>query len=746
MRFVNPEANLQEILEEKPKKKFPRFFDFSVLILFSLIISFVLSFQKSYILPDLKLNEIAKEDIIAPFDFETVDIKATEAKKKEASEKVNPVYLLDSYKYAFVEKKIKDIFSLGRDFLLRGDVKKEKLAVELLKDGIKNVFEVDINPNILRYFVREKFDSTLEQTILNILKNAYDKGIFLTKTSAHNRNGEITIVAEDGKWKDTNMDEVLDFMSFKKYIEDLAIKNGLRNDSAKNIAEFCSFFISPNLIYDEGLTEQRKKDEAEKVYPVMMKIFKGKAIIRKGEKVTPEVLGLVNALKSQIGAPLPVQKFLLFFLIITSGFIIATPFYLLFSNQELSCRKSQVIFLSIITIEIILLKLFLFLIETSKYKESLTFAFPAFLAPLLISFLLDRKSAIFFTVISVIPLTILYLESPDLILYILLTSFLASTGANIYGKIERYSIIKVITFIILPFNAILITALVGLKGNFSSITYMIGGMLAGAILSIILAPILIPLIEVSFGILTQMRLSELSNSEHPLLKRMAIEAPGTYHHSLMVASLAEQAARVIGANYNLVRVSALFHDAGKLEEPQYFIENQEKDFNIHDKLTPEKSSSIIINHVSKGIEILKKAKIPSVIREIVQQHHGESLIAPFYQKAVSEVSKKGIMPQESLFRYQGPKPQTKEASILMLADSVEAAFKSLSEWDPEKISKMIDEIITRFLEDGQLDESGLTIKDLYLIANSFFRTFIKFYKQRIPYPGFEFQKATLQVQ
>ncbi len=746
MNLVDPDFNLQEIFEEKPRKNFPKVFDFLILILFSLLISIMISFQKSYLIPELKLNEIAKEDIIAPFDFETVDVKATEAKKEEASRLVNPVYLLDSYKYTFIERKIKDIFALGRDFLLRGEVKKERLAVELLRDGIKNLFEVEVNLEILKFLVKEKFNFTLEQTILNILRNAYDRGTFLTKMSAYNREGEITVITKDGKLKDVKIEEVLDFMSFKKYTEELAIQNGLREDSAKNIAEFCAIFISPNLVYDEALTEQRKRESAERVYPVIMKISKGKAIVRKGDKVAPEVIELLSLMKKKASVPLPLPKFLLYFLIILAGLIIAFPFYRIFQIHELSPRKIQILFLSMLFLDIFLLKFSYFFLENSKYKEWLPFAFPFFLAPLLISFLLDRKFAIFFTVLSIVSLAIFYPESPELILYAVLSSFLASTGGNIYGKIERYSIIKVIAIIILPFNAFLIFTLTALKGNFSSIFNLIGGMLSGVIFSIILAPILIPLLELTFGILTEMRLSELGNSEHPLLKRMAIEAPGTYHHSLMVASLAEQASRAIGANYNLVKVSALFHDAGKLEEPQYFIENQEKDFNIHDKLSPEKSSSIIINHISKGIEILKRVKIPSVIREIVQQHHGESLITPFYQKAISEMSKKGGMPQESLFRYQGPKPQTKEASILMLADAVEAAFKSLPEWDPETIGKMIDEIITRFLDDGQLDDSGLTIKDLYLIANSFYRTFIRFYKQRLPYPGFQFQKESLSIQ
>jgi len=746
VNLVEPDLPIQEIFEEKKERNFPKIIDFSILIIFSLLISIVLSFQKSYLIPELKLNETAKEDVIAPFDFETIDAKATKAKKEEASKLVNPVYLLDSYKYTFIESKIKDIFALGRDFLLRGEVKKERLAVDLLKDGIKNLFEIEINPEILKFLVREKFDFALEQTVLNILRNAYERGIFLTKMSVYNREGEIAIVTKDGKLKDVKVDEVLDFMSFKKYTEELAIQNGLREDSAKKITEFCSLFISPNLVYDEALTEQRKREETERIYPVIMKIPKGKIILRKGDKVTPEVLEMLSVLKKKIGVPLPFHKFLLYFLIVISGFVIALPFYRLFQIYELSPRKIQILFLSLLFFEIFLLKSSLLFLENSKYKEWLPFSFPFFLAPLLISYLLDRKFAIFFTVLSIVPLAIFYFESSDILLYAFLTSFLSSTGANIYRKVERYSIIKVLTFIILPFNSLLILILTTLKGNFSGILPLQGGMLSGVIFSLILAPLLIPLLEITFGILTEMRLVELGNSEHPLLKRMAIEAPGTYHHSLIVASLAEQAARAIGANYNLVKVSALFHDAGKIEEPQYFIENQEKDFNIHDKLTPEKSSSIIINHISKGVEILKKVKIPSIIRELVQQHHGESLIAPFYQKALLEMSKKEAKPQESLFRYQGPKPQTKEASILMLADAVEAASKSLPDWDPEKIRKMIDEIITKFLDDGQLDDSGLTIKDLYLIANSFYWTFIRFYKQRVPYPGFQFQKESLPIQ
>ncbi|MGQ9618439.1 MAG: HDIG domain-containing metalloprotein, partial [Candidatus Aminicenantia bacterium] len=483
-----------------------------------------------------------------------------------------------------------------------------------------------------------------------------------------------------------------------------------------------------------------------KVYTILIKVSIGKIILKKGEKVSQEDFQIISALKKKIGVPLPFQRFLFYFFVILSGFLMALPFYRIFSFFDISPRKRHLLFLTLIFFEIFILKLFSYFSDGLKHKDLLTFAVPFFLFSLLISYLLDRKAGIFFTFLNIIPLTIFYLEKPKLILYAILSSFLASAGVNIYSRVERYSIIKFIILKILPFNAFLIFILSWAGNNFSDFIYMLGGMFLGIVFSLIFAPILIPALEISFGILSEIRLAELGNSEHPLLKKMAIEAPGTYHHSLMVSNLAEHAVRAIGANYHLARVSALFHDMGKLDEPSYFIENQEKDFNIHDRLSPEKSSSIIINHISKGIEILKKARIPSLIREIVQQHHGESLIALFYHKALSETESKGGTPHESLFRYPGPKPQSKEAGILMLSDAVEAASKSLSEWNPETIKKMINEIITRFFEDGQLDESELTIKDLYVVASSFYNTFIKFYKQRIPYPGFEFQKDQLPIQ
>ncbi len=746
MRFVSSEVNVQEIFEEKKRRNFPKIFDFLILIFFAIFLGAIISFQKSYIVPALEPDEISDVDVVAPFDFEAIDKVATQEKIEEEANLVNPVYLLDYYKFSLTERKIKDIFALGRDFLLRGEVKGEKLAVQLLRDGIRNVFEVEINPELLKFLIKEKFDFEIEDTILSVLKRAYDKGIFLTKTSAPNRNGMISIISKDGKLKNINVDEALDLVTFKKFIENAASSGGLEPFEVKNISEFCSLFIAPNLIYDEALTEQKRKEAQERVFPVVMRIPKGKVIVKKGEKVTQKEAEIISLLRKRIGVPFSFSNFLFCFMMILPGGIIAFPFYNLFPFFEVSSRKRHILFLALIFLEVFLIKSFSFLAEGSKYKESLNFAFPYFLFPLLISYLLDRKSAFFFTFLSIIPLSVLYFEKPEIIIYALLTSFLASAGANIYSKVERYSIMKVMILIILPFNALLIFLLSYAKNNLSSIFPILLGMLSGVVFSLIFAPILIPLLEITFGILTEMRLAELTNSEHPLLKRMAMEAPGTYHHSLMVASLAEQAARSIGANYNLARVSALFHDAGKLEEPQYFIENQERDFNIHDRLSPEKSSSIIINHVSKGIEILKKFKIPPIIREIVQQHHGESLVVSFYQKAVSETEVKGGKPHEKLFRYAGPKPQNKEASILMLSDAVEAASKSLSEWDSETMGRMIDEIITKFLEDGQLDESGLTIRDLYLIAYSFYNTFVKFYKQRVPYPGFEFKKEPLPIQ
>ncbi|MDD5292127.1 MAG: HDIG domain-containing protein [Candidatus Omnitrophica bacterium] len=243
----------------------------------------------------------------------------------------------------------------------------------------------------------------------------------------------------------------------------------------------------------------------------------------------------------------------------------------------------------------------------------------------------------------------------------------------------------------------------------------------------------LPVFEFIFNVVTNVSLLELSDFNHPLLKRMVLEAPGTYHHSLLVGNLAEVAAEAVNANALLARVGAYYHDVGKLEKPEYFLENQGKTSSRHEQLKASISKLVIVNHVKDGVALAKKHKINSAIIDFIEQHHGTSLVFYFYIRALEETKKKDEV-KEDVFRYVGPKPQTKETAIVLLADSVEAACRALESPDAQRIEEAVHTVINNKFIDGQLDECDLTLKDLNKIAKTFIHILSAIYHSRIGYP------------
>jgi putative nucleotidyltransferase with HDIG domain len=260
------------------------------------------------------------------------------------------------------------------------------------------------------------------------------------------------------------------------------------------------------------------------------------------------------------------------------------------------------------------------------------------------------------------------------------------------------------------------------------------GFLGGFVAAVVVIGIL-PLLEWIFGYTTNIRLLELANMNHPLLKQLILEAPGTYHHSMVVSTMAETAARSVNANPLLARVSAYYHDIGKITKADYFIENQGVGENRHENLTPSMSSLILIAHVKDGVDLAQKHKLGKKITAIIQQHHGTGLIAYFYQKAKEQENREMEQVEEETFRYPGPKPQSKEAALVLLADSVEAASRSLSQPTPARLQGLVQRIINSIFTDGQLDECELTLKDLHQIAKSFNAILASIHHQRVEYPA-----------
>ncbi|AZT91649.1 HDIG domain-containing protein [Caldicellulosiruptor changbaiensis] len=392
-------------------------------------------------------------------------------------------------------------------------------------------------------------------------------------------------------------------------------------------------------------------------------------------------------------------------------------YFYLFEREFINSCKDMIAVSTILILNLFLIK-FLTPIPT--------FAIPACMGIVLISLLIDVRIAIVFNiVVSIITLLIVGDKNLDFALYLFIGGSLSS--------IVSHKIQSRMQFISHGFLASLISALFVLaielvyQTDEEMVLYNPINSFVGTALSFVLAYGTLPIWEYIFDYATPIRLMELSNPNHPLLKRLLLEAPGTYHHSLIVGNLAEVACEAVGGNYLLARIGAYYHDIGKLKRPFYFKENQIVEEDPHNKITPTLSALIITSHTKDGVEIGKEYKLPKQVLDIIRQHHGTTKVAFFYGKALIQ----NQQVSEQKFRYEGPVPQSKEAAIVMLADSVEAAVRALSSPTPQLIETTIRGIIYEKLMDGQLNSSNLTFKELETICESFIKVLTGVFHKRV---------------
>lgn len=369
------------------------------------------------------------------------------------------------------------------------------------------------------------------------------------------------------------------------------------------------------------------------------------------------------------------------------------------------------------------------------------YAIPIPLGAMLVALIFDFHTAIIFSFI-VSLISGIWLNSPFYSIYALIGSLTAAF--SVVGSKKKFAIIKGGLYVSLV-NIALVAVLLLFDGNLISrhtLSAFMFAFLSGAFVSGIVMMAL-PFIEFIFGLKTDISLLELLDIEQPLMRSLMVNAPGTYHHSVIVGNLAESAAEAVGANAMLAKVSAYYHDIGKVKMPEYFIENQQNAENKHEKLTPNMSSKILTAHVKEGVELARQHKVPEAVIDIIQQHHGTSLITYFYQKAVEKVTDE--LPDPKNFRYPGPRPQTRIAAIVMMADAVEAASRSLADPTPARISALVEKIINHIFLDGQIDECELTLKDISEIKKRFTYILTGIFHRRIEYPAADL-KPTLQKQ
>lgn len=478
--------------------------------------------------------------------------------------------------------------------------------------------------------------------------------------------------------------------------------------------------LKPNRFLDVETTLEKRKEAADQIEPVIIK--EGQIIVEKKQLVDDRIYSLVKKtglLKEIEGPDYKLIAGTIIIILLLEGIIIT---YLFLFDKKVFYDTKLLLVLAIIILSTIAI---------SKGIHRISgYLMPISFATMLISILINPKLAILVNV--VISVLISAVTGNDInIMSILIIG--GTVGAfAITNTYQRYNILLTGLLVSLV-NIFIITSFGLLNGTeFRDILFTcVYGAINGLFSSVLTIGSL-PLWESLFGILTPLKLLELSNPNQPLLKRLLLETPGTYHHSIMVGNLSEAAAEAVEGNPLIARVGAYYHDVGKLKRPFFFKENQFNGENPHDKINPSLSTLIITNHTKDGEELAQKHKLPTTIKDIIKQHHGETLVAYFYHKALSGENGNNIKAEN--FRYNGPKPQTKEAAIVMLADSVEAASRAMPDPTKGKIEGLVRQILKDKLNDGQLDECGLTLKDLNTIANSFVKVLLGIFHERIEYP------------
>jgi cyclic-di-AMP phosphodiesterase PgpH len=462
---------------------------------------------------------------------------------------------------------------------------------------------------------------------------------------------------------------------------------------------------------------------------------KGDVILRAGQKIEPADLQKLAAVKTGDKSATPItERFLFLFIILLASIVIVYHFAEKNMKRFALSDKDLIFCLSLTLAWVLAVKLFMVGFEQflPDHAQDLFYAVPLFAFGMILRIIFFPEAALIFSTILGAAVAFTLGNGLSVFLYVFLGNILA---AYFTGRCEKRSVvIKAGLYVsaIMSFLMVMFHSLVG--HPVSDLPIRICAIFFAGISGSFITLGLLPIIEYVFDYATDIRLLEMANLEHPLLGEMMLNAPGTYHHSIVVGNLSKAAAESVGAHPILTRVAAYYHDVGKLKMPHYYIENRAASEDAHDGLSPHMSAMIILSHVKEGVELAERFRLGSKIQEMIRQHHGTTLVNQFYSRAKEMEDLKAYALQEADFRYLGPKPQTKEAGILMLADAVEAASRRLEESTPKRIETLVQSVVETIFVDGQLDECELTMKDLHAIQRSFVTVLLGIFHHRIDYP------------
>ena len=742
-----------------------------VIVLAMLLVPYVTLPPKTY-----NVGDVALGDVKATEDFLVVDEASTLAKREEAVTKLLPVYDFDLKVIEEVSARLNRAFgTIQKVYLTRAPevalppaVKPEGLLIPkqppqgssghsldisvieksplfaMKVEQFQKILGVQLPQEEVTALVARHFDPALQEAGIQVMAEVMRKGVVANKPLLLQQGKQGIIVQEVGSQETrvlTDFSATIDIKSLESAIRAAALRlfPETTRGNRSLVTRLAASMIRPNLTFNKLETEKQKKEAITAVKPVLFQVKKGEMILREGERVREEHLAKLRQLALQQENRSTIHAIggahLLTFLLLA---MLVAAFYK-FTPATLKSTKDLLLISLVLVGNVLLVKvsiIFAKAIGTSLGAvphTSYFFAIPYAIGAMLLVILLEKEVALVFSVILTFFIGFMIQEGLSYPLVCLFSSLVAVLWANEY---KRRSSILVAGLFIGGVNILTILALDLYSGTiFSAIGFIdimmgfVGGLMAAVLVSAFL-----PMLEALFNVTSDIKLLELSDLNHPLLRKLMMQAPGTYHHSIIVGNLAEGASEAIGANSLFARVSSYFHDIGKIKKPEYFVENLMGKESKHKKLSPSMSTLIITSHVKDGIELARENKLPEKIIDVIPQHHGTSLITYFYDKAKKQQDPSIQEIKEEDYRYPGPKPQTKEAGIVHLADSVEAAARTVTDPTPSRIEGLVRKIVNNKFADAQLDECDLTLKDLNKIVDSFTRTLIGIYHHRIDYP------------
>jgi len=690
---------------------------------------------------EVETGAISESDIRSPLTIENKT--ETERMKQEAFDSIEPVYSMSSrYSQNQIER-IQDMFHAIKQ--VQAEVEERENEIEHLDEELENLENDENDAQEEPVVVEEISEDNQLERIRELLADQTSKNISddTLKTLVNASSDDLQMAQE------TTTSAVYDVMNVEVHMDEVDIvkdeverKVGLTAVSpqlSRAMVEISRFGITANYMLDEEATIEARELAVESVEPEMIR--EGQLLAEEGQVITSEIyqhLSLVG-LTEDITMGYPYIGLAIIVILLIS----MLAYYLNDAKTSLQSNNTHLLmYVMIYTLTLVLLKLvsMMHVIEL----DGITYIAPVAMGTMLITILLHSRIALFTSMVFAIVASIMFNNQGSGIVdysHAILVFFSGVAGVFFLSKSHRMMRILQTGIFVSFINILVVLAILLLKNaqyGWVEIGFNLGFAFIAGFISVVLAIGLLPFFETGFGILSTTKLIELSNPNHPLLRKILLEAPGTYHHSVIVANLAEGACEAVGANGLLARVGAYYHDVGKTRRPHFFIENQMKIDNPHDSVSPQLSKTIIIAHPYDGAEMLRKHKIPKELIDIAEQHHGTTLLKYFYHKAKQEDPTVEVL--EAEYRYPGPRAQTKESAIVGIADCVEAAVRSMQKPTEEKIELMVRKIVTDRLEDGQFDECDLTLKELNSISKSCCETLQGTFHSRIEYPEDDVQK------